>query len=473
MSYPTKILTFNRKGPNRRGLSIVEVLTSIVVAMIGVFGVMVLIPFAVKQAQTGLDSDAAVTVARNSYSQFEVAGHRSPNSWAFTRVTPTTSGIDGYTPFSAADWNFDGNLIPPQDDRNGDGELNDGDSDYPQAFSIDPLALMELAADRTGALSPVPNPVDFARARFPFHHVNIVGTFPTSTPNGVAPAAPFAVDDLVIPAATLIDAEGNLLTREMARRMFRSANDLVFGEQTADFGGPVQAVDMASGIRQRRQSLGRISWSAIVVPFKNQSGSTGIETSRWSYRMYILVYKDRKILTPLNPAQDAEGAMAVAQLDTLLDGSETLSQINSGVKSPLGNVYLENGPAGSPVKFTGSGAMKRDDWVLLINRGRNTNPTNHPIYPGDGGPPPGVTYAEKGFDKQLAFCRVVNFADEPDSQVAPASVTLDGPDFNFGDATLGFGDPDRVILQTYMIHLRDVVTVYERTFSPETESNWN
>ena len=43
----------------REGVTIIEVLTSMAVATIGVFGVMVMIPFAVKQSQSGLDADAA------------------------------------------------------------------------------------------------------------------------------------------------------------------------------------------------------------------------------------------------------------------------------------------------------------------------------------------------------------------------------------------------------------------------------
>ena len=104
---------------------------------------------------------------------------------------------------------------------------------------------------------------------------------------------------------------------------------------------------------------------------------------------------------------------------------------------------------------------------MLINRFRN-------VIDEASIQPAGVTYAEKGFDKQVAFCRVVNFADEDGGN--RASITLDGPDFDFGDSTLSpFGTtaPERVILETYVVHLKDVVGVYERTFSPELESAWN
>ena len=54
------MLNMNRKLSrirNRDGISIIEVLTSMAVATIGVFGVMVMIPFAIRQSQLGLDND--------------------------------------------------------------------------------------------------------------------------------------------------------------------------------------------------------------------------------------------------------------------------------------------------------------------------------------------------------------------------------------------------------------------------------
>ena len=52
----------------------IEVLTSIVVALIGVFGVLAMIPFSVKQTQSGLDQDAATSMARNAFANFEASG---------------------------------------------------------------------------------------------------------------------------------------------------------------------------------------------------------------------------------------------------------------------------------------------------------------------------------------------------------------------------------------------------------------
>ncbi len=374
--------------PARGGFSIIEVLTSIVVAMIGVFGVMILIPFAVKQAQTGLDSDAAVTAARNANSQFEIRGYHNPTNW----ITATGN----YDPFD---------LTTPA---------------LPEIFSIDPLGVME-------------NGGNLVQANFPFNRLDAGTPFPVNAGTG---------NDLTFRAVNLRLPNGGQMNAQMARQMFRAADDLVFGESIDDLEGPAAIYDEAEGLILKRQSRGGISWSAIVIPVKIEPAI--VTTTRWSYRMYVLVYKNRK-----TSLADPEGGMRTAMLNPTL---------NVGFKSPVGNVFLE---AGVPVE----GALKRDDWVMLINRTKNETD--------DGPAPAGVVYAEKGFDRNVAFYRVVGLSN-PVGTVG-ASVTLDGPDFNFGDpaGTDAAIDPDGLIEQTYIVHLKDVLGVYERTFAPEFESNWN
>ena len=101
----------------------------------------------------------------------------------------------------------------------------------------------------------------------------------------------------------------------------------------------------------------------------------------------------------------------------------------------------------------------KDDWVMLINRSEwDSNDTGS------------VTPAEKGYNTQIAFARVVNVSDD--------SLTLDGPDFTFSDPNASSdGDPDNdhlgLISPTYIVHLKNVVNVVERTFTLEGASNWN
>ena len=352
----------------RNGLSIIEVLTSIVVAMIGVFGVMVLIPFAVKQAKVGMDSDAAVQLARNAYSKFEISGYRNPENW----------------------W------IPAQN------RSYDPANDFPQIFAIDPLGVIE----------------------------NGPGTFPLNpTVNGTLPDdLQFPVLNLAIPAG-LQDVNGQWvfgktgMTRGVAQRFFRGGNDLSFGGGLDDLSPPLQIFDRdGAGQALIRQSKGRISWSAIVVPYINKSVTP--TSAEWSYKLYILAYKVRK-----TRADDEDGQMAVSQL----------SGLNTGYQSPLTNVLIDKSV------LVPDGSLKRDDWVMLINQ----DPTANQNTP-------------NAFKTQIAFCRIVNLMSDSENQLVDTALTLDGPDFNF------FGDNTA----TYIVHLKDVIGVFEHTFTPETESNW-
>lgn len=385
----------------RSGLSIIEVLTSIVVAMIGVFGVMILIPFAVKQAQTGLDSDAATMLGRNANAQFEIAGYRFPENWA---VYNTALGKEiPYSPFR--NW-----------DSDGDG-VRDSSPMAPRIISIDPLGIAENGMSKT---TPLATGAAHSAAFFPYNRLDIGTPFPADlnilpANLGTASGATMADSDL----DGLVDLGGQAL----ARRMFRTSEDLIFGDAADELLGPEQAFDLGPSGVLRRQSNGRLSWSAIVVPFKDNPLLGG--TNRWSYKMYILVYKDRG--TSIDAAPEPEDQMATAQVT------------NTGSVNPVSTVFLETG--GSPILV--QGFVARDDWVMLINRN---------------------SAAEPGFDRQLAFYRVVNVSDE--SAVAPANMTLDGPPFVFSDGSGNYGP-------TYVVHLQDVVSVFERTFTPESESNWN
>ena len=350
---------FTRPSMTRHGISIIEVLTSIVVAMIGVFGVMILIPFAVKQAKTGLDSDAATVVARNASAQFEIAGYRNTGTWITTE-----------TPLTAAD------------------------PTIPQMFSIDPLAITE-------------NGRNYVNTTFPFNrapvNLNAVNQYPAAMP-------PMA--NYVINPANLLMPNGFAMTVADARRMFRTADDLVFGDSISTglgddpaLNGPQQIFDSNGALALRRQSVGGISWSAIVVPVKDNFVSANV--SAWKYRMYVLVYKDR-----VTSLLDLENRMITAKLD------ET---INTGMASPLSTVYLED----TTVTFD-DGAIGKDDWVMLINQD---------------------TSKQEGFQHQLAFCRVVGYSNGDGGSIRP-SLTLDGPDFDFGagggiDRTNAYRAPER------------------------------
>ena len=228
-----------RHGLNRHGLSIIEVLTSIVVALIGVFGVLAMIPFSVKQTQSGLDQDAATTMARNVLSNFEASGYKV----VFT---------DRATGVKQLNWVSGAGNVPTAITSPTSNPL----------VCIDPLGITEQG----GAFN----------------------TFPFNT-TIIAP-------ELEIPTVNLLRPNGTPFETADARRMFRLTDDLVFGESInslgdddAELNGPTQLFNEGVGGLLNRQSTGAVSWCAIAQPIINDPDAEDVD----SYKFNVLVFKDR------------------------------------------------------------------------------------------------------------------------------------------------------------------------------------
>ena len=239
-----------RHGLNRHGLSIIEVLTSIVVALIGVFGVLAMIPFSVKQTQSGLDQDAATTMARNVLSNFEASGYKV----VFT---------DRATGVKQLNWiDVDGVNVPTA--------ISPASNPL---VCIDPLGITEQG----GAFNT-----------FPFN-ANLPDP---SNPTVSLPIPP----ELQIPTVNLLRPNGTPFETADARRMFRLTDDLVFGESInslgdddAELNGPTQLFNEGVGGLLNRQSTGAVSWCAIAQPIINDPDAEDID----SYKFNVLVFKDR------------------------------------------------------------------------------------------------------------------------------------------------------------------------------------
>lgn len=386
----------------RQGISIIEVLTSIVVAMIGVFGVMILIPFAVKQAKTGLDRDAATIAARNAFAQFDINGYRRVEIDRNDTLPSATFNEPVFNWFNLNP--ADGSLIKVRQQP--------AMPEVPQILSIDPLGVTE-------------NNGNYATTTFPFN----LGMFTPAT--GAIPYPTGGPNGLTIPVANMgvpaYDFSSSVpMGRAAARRMFRAVDELVFGEPISAgagsdpaLNGPQQEFDRSGTIELRRQSIGSISWSAIVVPF-------GENNTALKYNIYVLVYKDR-----VTDVTAFESRMRTAQV--IFDPPGNIPNFDD----PVSTVLLATDPAPDVSEQPDSLAevLRKDDWVMLINK-NNANPENLS-------------------ETQVGFYRVVNFDN--------TRVTVDGPNFDF---TTAAGE-------THFVHLKDVVGVYERSFTPEGSSNWN
>ena len=229
---------FKCNGSGRDGLSVIEVLTSIVVALIGVFGVLAMIPFSVKQTQSGLDQDAATSMARNALADFEAS--------RFKETFEDSSGTRQLNWIDSANTNVVTAI-----------------SNATSLVCIDPLGVTE----QNNTFNP-----------FPFNSPSPI-TIPTVTlaQPGVplSPALPFTLAE--------------------ARRMFRLTDGLVFAQDDdptvtdSDLLGPVQIFNEGAAGLLNRQSNGTISWCAIAEPTIASANASEIR----SYKFHILVFKDR------------------------------------------------------------------------------------------------------------------------------------------------------------------------------------
>ena len=358
------IFKHNLASSKRHGLSIIEVLTAMVVALIGVFGVLAMIPFSVQQTQSGLDQDAATSMARNALQSFEAAGYKIASG---TNDQLNWTEDAAGTPINAAPTNT--------------------------LYCIDPLGVTEQGG--------------FGTFNFPF---NVVGTMP-----------------LTMPSVNLLRPDGLQFDIADARRMFRLTDDVVFKESDdvavadSDLLGPVQIFnEVAAGgavSLLNRQSTGAVSWCAVVQPIINNPAAVEID----SYKFNVLVFKDR--ITDSTPGVE-ESEMVAATVIAPTVAATPLSSVRIDIALP------EN--------------VRRNDWVMLIN---NSDPTL----------PPGLA-------TNVAFARISNLTNDNKNTPTPdddeALLTLDGPDFDFGNGT------------TYLVHLRDVVAVFPRTIKLENVSEW-
>ena len=290
------VASFKRHGfkrHDRHGLSVIEVLTSIVVALVGLAGVLAMIPFSIKQTQSGLDQDAATTMARNALSNFEASGYE------------VVSNIPG-SQFKQLNWiniNTGSNVTTAVGNP---------------VVCIDPLGFLEAGV-----------------TSFPFNSdVNLFDTVNLARPG-------IQRDAMGDP---IIDASGNPLPIPFqlvdARRMFRLTDDLVFAEADGpatatnpepELNGPQQIFNEGPDGVLNRQSTGAVSWCAIAQPIINDPNAEEVDI----YKFHVLVFKDR-----VTDSMVPESEMAAARVTSPTGLAQPLSTIEIDV--PLNDTIRRN-----------------------------------------------------------------------------------------------------------------------------------
>jgi hypothetical protein len=484
-----------RSSRHRDGISIIEVLTSLAVATIGVFGVLVLIPFAVKQAQIGLDQDAADLIGRNALEDLQTHRFTSVTdegqlAMRGSKVLVNTSGVtQPVAPIEVLGQN------PPNTAPNFfpvlflNGGLNTAN---PRIIHFDPLAVSNIGFPTTAGGN---NP-DFLTGQLPPPRADTVDQLWNDLRVTVATGICRTDYQQATPLGTL--TFHHLLDSAEVNRIFVTEDDLIIGDrnfllpQTADDAEAKSEVDLpqpvfdvsTDGHLMKRQTNGRISWSAIFVPVKDGNRVKALwgdsPTVTTKYKVYVLVYKDRSV----DPT-DAESVMNVAVVNrhtaALEFGGVPPTNTNAGYTDAMDQLHL-NSP---------SDGVFKDDWVMVINRRPAPEYGAPPvaslgfsIVNSDSGQR--LAAEEAGYDVQIGFAKVLSVI----SDATTSTLNVAGGPFDFyysdiagtnvigtGDDNYGFdiaGDPDEdFTTETFAIHLKNVINVYERTITLERDSSWN
>ena len=499
------------------GVTVIEVLTSMLVALIGVFGVLILIPFSVQQAQIGLDQDAAAVVADNAFEDLQIYGLIQVADAGPLNLRGASVGLDTNSPPQT---------IPPFSTVPNSVPIAEGNvtvpfgcySVPPSVFTpslihLDPIAFLNVGVpsvagdpladtDSNSATGNGGNNPDFLTGSLP----STTGSYVTRDPNPNGPpltsfhedfdpvdrtlnplrmfvAAPVS-NTSFSPAAGITVNE--LMSLPEVNRIFRTEDDIVTG-RTSFSGGEVSDVELAQpvfdvssqGNLVKRQSNGRISWSAVLQPIKDPTRvGTVAATPATKYKVFILVYGDRSVI----PSDEDSEMMAAPVLrratfenpnDTVLYPPVRSPPPHGGYDPAVNQIIL-----GPDITFPG---VFRDDWVMLINR--------RPLAPAGGSPIIGpvpifdvetgavepneqLVADEPGYAVQISFAKVISIDNEDDTIPDDSTVLhVDGGafDFYYSDihgATYDLAAADPMYTSaTYVVHLKNVLNVYERTYT--------
>ena len=315
---------FARFDRNRRsGITLIEVLTSILIAVIGVFGVMVMIPFGVSQAEHGLRQEEASALALNAISDFKIRDFANPERWN----TVTAGGV-----------------------------LVDLDP-LARPYVIDPIGV----ADRGAQVPALDGGV------FPFVSPNVEGTMGMGSPPSEQNVLMNRVtlQTLVPPLGGPFIADtaaSTPMSRAVADQLFAWTSDLVVRDATTDDTNvaypeidllpPLQEFDNDSGDNAvRRQARRDMSYIVVAVPAKVAESSPGVDQV-FAWRNYFVVYEKRP--QPLEFSGVAE--QPYDRVYRVVDPGERVAYSGGDLE------LVELGQTSSqPTE------IKRGEWMMLTN----------------------------------------------------------------------------------------------------------
>ncbi|MEQ1902825.1 MAG: hypothetical protein ABL888_01405 [Pirellulaceae bacterium] len=444
------------KTIQRNGLTVIEVLTAIIVALIGVAGVMVMIPFAVEQAKIGFDQETSYRMGANLANEFEIKGFANTDRWTITGSPVRFRTARNYVidPIGVADRVA---TLPP----------GSGEGLFPFVSDTDSDGIPDV-------LEPLPLPPNFAADQSVFmERVNLA--------SNIAPNAP--------------------LDLELARHHMTWRDDLQVvepsipspGYVSPDLAPPRQVFDKGGSTDVRRQALGEMSVMVVAVPadivqttqnnpppginydYPTVDPDSDARDLVREFRNYFVVSKSRPRIVG-SPATQNQAFDRMYQVDHPVTAANYPLAPNGGrLRMAHGGgtlIFREDvgGLQAANSRSTQRSEIRRGDWVALTNVSFN--------------------YNSNRYVQQFNFYQVddATYIGPPNSTNPPPyywQVTLRGPDFDFGwqydDATTptnpqtyaNFSQfvagpssnlPATVPSRTYAIHLPDVWAVFEKTY---------
>lgn len=356
----------------RRGVTIIEVLFAIGIAIVGLLGVIALIPVGTYHANRSLTSDSATRIGLAAQREFILRGYSSPDMWRGDFVgNDSPTDVTGWFPFLAPSASSKVTymgfpLVPAPTAANsfsystGNTWVNanaagQGYWNVPRgvhAFCIDPRLIATHTANHT-------IPASDRLVRFPYYLDNDSTTnsgqnYPRMRRISVAAAPTVFPNPAVVPNAN--DLTGPV-TLAHANSIFISNDDLAIQVDDADKSVdpiPQMIEQLGNGagpsVPVKQQYEGQYSWIATLAPKVGASNSASE-----LYILSIVVFKQRSLALP----GDNETTLPT---ERVVDFAVTSNGSTGSIEVRLAaNADPTTGPVFAPEYL----ALSQGDWVLL------------------------------------------------------------------------------------------------------------
>ena len=298
---------------SRHGVSLLEVMFALGVIVIGLLGVVAVVPVGLSQLGTGTVADRASRTGLDAVEEIALRGMARSDQWLDRGSTAIGDPRNSASP-----------PVPPATTtlrvlRNGPRT----------SFCLDPRFVARHENSIVTGTNPILNP----------------STFPYTTNNATVPR---------MMRISLRDApdssSASIMTSAQADSVFVTADDLVFDLPDDKSQPPEQVFGLADA---RRQFEGDMSWMATLVPKLNP-----LENSQDSYTLSVVVFYRRDPLMDmfidanLNGAYDAGEVLTYNERDV-----NVVTLYSAGLGG--GDVQLE-------APDVASLELKSNDWLLLM-----------------------------------------------------------------------------------------------------------